>query len=112
MVGFPPERRKFQRHKTRIPCKLRANGEEHSGLVTDVAAHGLFVQTQARLEGGAAVLILLQSGHTTLTLTGSVSRTRRAHRDAVCVRSPGTGIELASAPEEFFQLVADLEACR
>ena len=42
----------LERRKRRLPCEVRAGGQQWSGMVLDVSPSGLFVQTGAKVGPG------------------------------------------------------------
>lgn len=102
------ERRRFQRQPIRIPCRFRIGDRQGRGFVTDISAHGLFLQTTTALEDAAEIRLDLDPRRgPPIQLLGHVVRVRASHRDAIAVHRPGAGVRLASAPEAWFQLVLD-----
>ena len=103
------ENRKFQREKRRISCDYRANGEAHSGIVSDLSARGLFVQSSAMPEEGAQLELTLHDvEHGEVALWGRVARTKPPHRSISNVVPGGFGVVVESAPEDFFDLLIAL----
>jgi Tfp pilus assembly protein PilZ len=89
---------------------MRDGESEIRGFVTDVSANGVFVQTQNRPALGCKVVLTLEcEGPHPLVLTGAVARVLKSHHAAGSVIQSGVGIQIESAPEEFFQLVNDLD---
>ena len=109
-------RRRFDRYRVRIPCRIVAEGEEHWGIVTNVSADGVFLDSRAELASGVKVVLTLESSKATsnesLVLTGHVARKRRSHLRVEVVVSPAIAVQLESAPEAFFSLLADLDRAR
>jgi hypothetical protein len=103
-----PERRRFPRHPMRIPCRFRIGDRQGQGFVTDLSAHGLFLQTTTPLEDGAEIRLDLDPRRgPPLQLLGKVVRVRASHREALAVQRPGAGVRITSAPEAWFQLVLE-----
>jgi hypothetical protein len=111
MADLRGENRRFCRYNSRIPCRLRRDGAVQIGFVTDLSASGFFVQTSAQLSPGSKLVLELDiEGTSSLHLDGLVVRTRKSHRAALSVASQrGVGVKIESAPEEYFQLVLDLQ---
>ena len=103
--------RRFGRLHWRVPCSFRHDDSNRRGFVTDLSPSGLFVHTSAMLETGEAIRLTLDThDYPPMRLSGIVVRSRRVHRNATTVHqtSGGIGIQLDSAPEEYYQLIADL----
>jgi hypothetical protein len=54
------ERREQPRVRWELPCTLRIEGRRHRGLVREVSAWGLFVQTPEPLPPGSDVIVELK----------------------------------------------------
>jgi len=81
----------------------------HAGVVSDVSARGLYVQSSYVPEAGAKIeLILRWDGMDEVPIQGRVARLRKSHRAAVAVVQGGFSVEIDSAPEGFFQLLVGL----
>lgn len=101
-----PDRRKFPRDKHRVPCDLVIEGEASTGFVTDLSPRGLFVQTSVTAAEGTPVTVRMREPDgQSIELHARVARVRRAHRAMVAVTTPGLGLEVLQAPEEFFALI-------
>ncbi len=106
-----PEQRKFRRETHRVPCELRFGGTDHRGFVLDISAGGLFVQTKATAPDGTEVQLVLRSpDRDPIHLTATVARTKTSHRAVAAVKTGGMGLQVDSAPEDFFQLGMELGA--
>lgn len=103
------ERRQFQREKHRISCEFKVEGHTHRGIVTDISARGVFVNSSHAPEDGVAIdLVLHEVGTGDIALRGRVSRLQASHRAAAAVVTGGFGVEVESAPENFFELLVQL----
>ena len=104
------DKRTFKREKHRAGCEFRIDGGAmHAGIVADVSARGLYVQSSFIPEEGASIeLIVRRDGVGDLPISGRVSRLKKSHRAATSVVQGGFGVEVDSAPEGFFQLLVDL----
>jgi hypothetical protein len=101
------EKRGLSRVKKRLPCELEVDGVTHTGLVLDVSARGLFVQTAATPGPGTSLTVRLHPpGGRAIVVQGRVARRRMVPRRLASLASGGIGLRVESAPEEFFQLLA------
>jgi hypothetical protein len=103
-----PERRTFSRLPYRIPCEFAHEGHRLAGIVTDVSARGLFVETSHRIPAGTELRLALRDPHGTYDVVGRVKRETRSHRSARQVLSGGFGVRLDVVPEPFFRLLVRL----
>lgn len=104
------EKRKFERHAWRSPCTFLLDGRQHRGFVTDASARGFFLQTTAQVSPGMEIVATLDVEGGAIELIGSVSRTRGAHRETSALGRPGVGVEIQSAPEEYYRLILSFES--
>ena len=102
------ERRVFTRLPYRIPCEFGYAGAKLAGIVTDVSARGIFVETSNRIPSGTELRLVLRDPRGSFEVMGHVMRERRSHRSARHVRVSGLGIQLEVIPEGFFRLLVEL----
>jgi hypothetical protein len=98
------------RTKKRIPCEVKSGQTRHAGMILDMSASGLFIQTSAAHPPGTRVsldLNLPNGGQ--LVLQGSVARRKMVPARLRSVETGGIGVRLDYAPEEFFQLIARVQ---
>lgn len=103
-----PERRIFSRLLYRIPCEFTYEGHKLAGIVTDVAARGIFIETSHRIPPGTELRLILRDPRGAYELVGRVKREKRSHRSARQVLSGGFGVRLVVIPEPFFRLLVEL----
>jgi PilZ domain len=103
-----PERRVFTRLPYRIPCEFTYAGSKLAGIVTDISARGIFVETSNRIPLGTELRFVLRDARGSFELVGRVMRERRSHPAARHVRASGLGIQLDVVPEPFFRLLVEL----
>jgi Tfp pilus assembly protein PilZ len=101
------DKRAAPRHKRRITCELRYDGRKASGIVLDLSASGLFVQTSARPEPGSIVHLLLEArgDSAALDLRVRVARQRRTEPRLAALVPPGLGLQILDAPNAYFELI-------
>jgi len=102
------ERRVFARVPYRIPCVFKHQGARLGGIVTDVAARGIFVESSHRIPPGTELRFVLRDPRGAYDVTGRVVREKRSHRSARQVVSGGFSVTLDVIPEPFFQLLVEL----
>jgi hypothetical protein len=102
------ERRVFARLPYRIPCEFQYGGSKMAGIVTDISARGLFVETSNRIPIGTELHLVLRDPRGSFEVVGRVMRERRSHRSLRHVRASGLGIQLDVVPEPFFRLLVEL----
>jgi len=83
-------------------------GQKRAGIVTDVSARGLFIETAHRIPPGTELRLLLRDPHGAYDIVGRVKREKRSHRSARQVLSGGFGLRLDVVPEPFFRLLLEL----
>jgi hypothetical protein len=102
------ERRIFDRLHYRVPCEFTHDGHRMAGIVTDISARGLFIETAHRIPSGTELKLVLRDPRGSLELVGCVRREKRSHRSARQVVSGGFGLRLDVVPEPYFKLLVDL----
>jgi uncharacterized protein (TIGR02266 family) len=105
-------RRQMPRTKMRIACTLHLEESRHSGMVLDVSAGGLFVQTNASPAPGTPVRLELRVPGLSepIEMQASVARKRIVPPRLRALLKGGVGLQLENPPEEFYALVAKLQA--
>ena len=102
------ERRIFSRLPYRIPCEFVHAGHKLAGIVTDVSARGVFIETSHRIPAGTELRLTLRDPRGAFEVIGHVKREKRSHRSARQVLSGGFGVRLDVVPEPFFRLLIEL----
>lgn len=108
MAKAGSERRIFTRLPYRIPCEFVHDGHRLAGIVTDVSARGVFIETSHRIPSGTELRLVLRDPRGAFELVGRVKREKRSHRSARQVLSGGFGVRLDVVPEPFFRLLLEL----
>jgi hypothetical protein len=101
-------RRTFDRLPYRVPCEFSHDGHRMAGIVTDISARGLFIETSHRIPSGTELKLVLRDPRGSLELVGCVRREKRSHRSARQVLSGGFGLRLDVVPEAYFRLLVEL----
>ena len=103
-------RRRAERTKKRLACSLQIEGRHHSGVVLDVSATGLFVQTNAKPEAGTPVSLEMSmpGSQRPLFFQAVVARQVIVPPQLVTVAKGGLGLLIQNAPEDWYAFVADV----
>ncbi len=101
------ERREEPRIKKRISCELSVGERRFSGLVLDLSAGGLFVQTAARARPGERVRVALSvpGRKEALEVSARVARARLVPPRLRTLAHGGVGLQLENAPQEYLEFV-------
>jgi uncharacterized protein (TIGR02266 family) len=105
-------RRRLPRTKMRIACTLHLEESLHSGMVLDISAGGLFVQTNASPAPGTPLRLELRVPGLPepIEMQATVARKRIVPPRLRALLKGGVGLQLENPPEEFYALVAKLQA--
>ncbi|HME69542.1 MAG TPA: PilZ domain-containing protein [Myxococcota bacterium] len=101
------DHKRAKRIKRRITCELVIDGKRQSGIVLDVSATGIFVQTAITSNVGQEVEVHLAATRTTpeLTVRARVARGRRVPPQLLAAAGGGLGLRVIDAPPGFAQLI-------
>lgn len=101
------ENRVAKRFKRRMACELLYEGHSQRSIVLDVSRTGLFVQTSARLNPGAAVELLLQleGGREPIRIKTRVARQKAVPSTLTSVAQGGIGLRILEAPAAYYEVV-------
>jgi hypothetical protein len=107
------DKRRMPRTRKRLSCSLTINEQRYSGIVLDVSATGLFIQTSATPKPGSNVGLEVQiAPGESLPLQATVARRRNVPNHLKSIATGGVGLCLEGAPEEYFALIKELQAPR
>jgi hypothetical protein len=100
-------RRRASRIRKRLGCSLKIDGRHHSGVVLDVSAAGLFVQTSAKPEPGTPVSVELSvpGSPRPLFLQAVVARQKLVPPQLLTVAQGGIGLLIQNAPEDWYTFI-------
>ena len=103
-------RRRAERTKKRLACSLQIEGRHHSGVVLDVSATGLFVQTNAKPEAGTPVSLEMSmpGSQRPLFFQAVVARQVIVPPQLVAVAKGGLGLLIQNAPEDWYAFIAEV----
>jgi c-di-GMP-binding flagellar brake protein YcgR len=100
------ERRGSDRIRRRVACTFEYEGCTHEGVVADVSAGGLFLQTDAGIALGSELTLSLRDpGRGEVALRGRVVRRRFTPAAIARWIRRGVGIQILSAPETYRDLL-------
>ncbi len=102
------DRRRAKRMKKRLGCSLQIDGRHHSGVVLDVSATGLFVQTNAKPDPGTPVSfqISIPGSPRPLFFQALVARQKIVPPQLLTVAQGGLGLLIQNAPEDWYAFIA------
>ncbi len=103
-------RRRTKRIKKRLACSLLIEGRHHSGVVLDVSATGLFVQTNAKPEPGTAISLEMSvpGSSRPLFFQAMVARKKIVPPQLLTVAQGGLGLLIQNAPEDWYAFIASV----
>jgi hypothetical protein len=101
------DQRRGKRVKRRITCELVVDGKRQAGIVLDVSASGLFVQTAVTASVGKEVEVHLAATRTSpeLTIRARVARGLRVPSQLLASAGGGLGLRVLDPPPAYAQLV-------
>jgi hypothetical protein len=104
--------RRAERTKKRLACTLVIEGSRLAGIVLDISATGLFVQTSANPAPGTQldVEIDIPGESKRPLLAARVARRKVVPPRLKSVVHAGLGLQIESAPEAFFGYLAQLQS--
>jgi hypothetical protein len=104
------ERRSEQRIKRRLSCELFADGHRYQGIVVDLSASGLFLQTDAALDPGTRVDVLLKgSRFPEVIVRAVVARRRLTPTLLASIIHRGVGLRIVEAPEAYYEALREFD---
>jgi hypothetical protein len=97
-----------KRARRRLACRIVHGRQRFSGVILDLSASGMFVQTSAKPRPGEAVGIEISlPGHREpLRVDAEVARLRLVPGQLVIVAQGGVGLRITSAPEAYFAFLS------
>jgi hypothetical protein len=100
------ERREDLRARRRLACTLLMGGRRHEGIVRDVSASSLYVQTAAELRCGVELVVSLKVPDGELfVLEACVRETRIVARSLAAVSAGGAVLRLEDPPAAWLRFV-------
>ncbi len=100
------ERRREERTRRRIGCKILVDDQSHEGIVLETSTRGILVQSEAPTSCGAKVRIRLfdADGETVTELDGLVNHRREVPRRLAKLTAGKLGLTLVSIPQSYVSL--------
>jgi hypothetical protein len=98
------------RARRRMSCEIEVNGARHSGIVLDVSASGLFVQTNVKPNPGsvATLRLSLPGEKEPVAMTARVARKRAVPPQLLTVAGGGVGFAITEPAEAYLDFVAEM----
>jgi len=103
------DKRGFDRIKLRIQCEIQFNGESCPGTVLDISPSGIFVRmspSSAPPTSTEARVLLKDTPHGDMILLARVMRAKTVRRELMAAAGGGVGLQIYSAPESYYKLLA------
>jgi Tfp pilus assembly protein PilZ len=98
-------RRGSQRIKRRIPCEFDYDGHVYAGIVVDLSAGGMFLQTDTAIDPGSELVLRLRPDRAPeVSVRGRVVRRRFTPAVLASMIRRGVGVYLLNAPPAYFEL--------
>src|SRR5262245_18999550 len=99
-----------KRAKRRLACRIGVGRQRFSGVIIDLSASGLFVQTSAKPRPGEAVTLELSvpGQRVPLRLEAQVVRLKLVPPRLVAVAQGGLGLRITHAPEGYFSFLSSI----
>jgi hypothetical protein len=96
------------RAKKRMSCEINVNDARYTGIVVDVSASGLFVQTSVKPSPGivAVLRLSLPGGKEPVAMKARVARKRMVPRELLAVAGGGVGFAIIEPSEAYLDYVA------
>lgn len=90
-------------YKRRVLCSMQLGESRYSGVVLNLSRTGLFIQTSASPGPGEPIRLELRGQ---IPLRAQVVWRRKVAAHLRSIAEGGIGVQISSAPEEYFQLLA------
>jgi hypothetical protein len=102
------DNRRALRTRKRLACTIECGDGRSTGLILDVSATGLFVQTGAKLDPGATVILEFEppGSAETVRLSARVTRRKIVPVRLQSVAQAGVGVAVEDASEAYFSMIA------
>jgi hypothetical protein len=93
-----------------MSCEININGARHSGIVLDISATGLFVQTNVKPTPGliATLHLSLPGRQETIAMQARVARKKMVPPQLLAVAGGGVGFAITEPAEAYLDFVAEM----
>jgi hypothetical protein len=99
-------KRRAERIKRRITCELLLDGRSYRGIVLDLSATGIFVQTEATPGPGERMRVRFHTAAgDEFEADAAVARRQVVPRELAGVVRGGLGLRIERPPESYFRLI-------
>ena len=100
------DRRHHRRVRLGVACKLLVDGRSTDGVVSDVCARGLYVQSETELVAGTAAFVMLRTPDgSRFLLETAVSQLRRQPQSLASVTRSGLSLRIEDPPSAYLRWV-------
>jgi Tfp pilus assembly protein PilZ len=101
------DRRGQRRIKRRIPCEISFGGTSFRGIVLDISAGGMFIQTSAALQGQEEIEVVFPATEEQprIVVRARVARKKQVPARLVTVTRPGLGVQILEAPPNYERML-------
>jgi uncharacterized protein YndB with AHSA1/START domain len=98
--------RVHDRKKRRTPCQIHVSDRVHSGLVLDLSASGLFIQTNAKARPGERFAISFAGPDgAPIAVQVEVVRTKVVPPNLLALTQGGFGVRILEAPPGYYEFL-------
>ena len=107
-----PERRRDERQKRRLTCRVGYEDQHFRGIVLDISSEGLFIQTTRPIPPGSSVVVEFPSQRSTdaFEVRARVARRRRVPQRLASLMPAGLGLRVLDPPPAYARLVLRQDA--
>jgi hypothetical protein len=98
------------RSKKRVSCDLTIEGDRYKGIVLDLSATGLFVQTNVKPASGVPVIVALRlpGVEAQVIFDARVARKKAVPAALLTAAGGGIGLAIEKAPKAYFDFIAQV----
>ena len=107
-----PERRRDERKKRRLTCRVGYEDRHFRGIVLDISSAGLFIQTTSPIPPGSRVVVEFpsQGSAEAFEVRARVARRRRVPQRLASLMPAGLGLRVLDPPPAYARLVLRQDA--
>ena len=101
------ERRCGSRRREKLPCKLLIDGRSRPGILRDLAAGGLYVETRDDVPAGASVIVAFRaSADQSFVLEARAPRQSQLSHSLAGLASRGCALRIQNPPQHYLHWVS------